>query len=57
MDESNGAVGEMESAVMGAEKIRAATGRERFALIGPTPPVDASELTFLAVDTGAPYTR
>jgi hypothetical protein len=31
-------------------------GAEIWAKIGPTPPVDPSELTFLAVDTRTPYT-
>ena len=31
-------------------------GAEIWVLIGPTPPVDPSELTFLAVDTRTPYT-
>lgn len=43
--------------VLGAELIRAAPVRKRFALLGPTPPVDPGELTFLAVDTRSPYTR
>ncbi|MBU0717320.1 MAG: hypothetical protein KJ749_03650 [Planctomycetes bacterium] len=32
-------------------------GAEIWVKIGPTPPVDPSELTFLAVDTRSPYTR
>ncbi len=32
-------------------------GAEIWVKIGPTPPVDPSELTFLAVDTRTPYTR
>ncbi len=31
-------------------------GAEIWVLIGPTPPVDPSELTFLAIDTRTPYT-
>ena len=33
-----------------------AMGAEIWVKIGPTPPVDPSELTFLAVDTRTPYT-
>jgi hypothetical protein len=43
--------------VLGAEKIRAATVRERVLRSDGPPPVDPGELTFLAVDTCAPYTR
>jgi hypothetical protein len=32
-------------------------GAEIWVKIGPTPPVDPGELTFLAVDTRSPYTR
>jgi len=31
-------------------------GAEIWVKIGPTPPVDPGELTFLAVDTRTPYT-
>ncbi len=43
--------------VIGAELIRAATVRERFPHVDGPPPVDPGELTFLAVETRAPYAR
>jgi len=57
MGESNSPVGEMESGVMGAEPVRAALERKRFASFGPTPPVDPSELTFLALDAAVAAAR
>ena len=42
--------------LLGAERIRAAPVRKRFLSLGPTPPVDPGELTFLTVDTPSPYT-